>query len=111
MLTPPAAASHTMPPSADEKEAQRQYYTAVRTELESALGAALQSEMCHMFDELSNTHHLVCLQGTIAPPSPAPEAAADVGGAGRDQQGSFAARLSGGASGALSECARRPTSS
>ena len=32
-----------MPPSAEEKEAQRQYYTSTRTELESALACAVSN--------------------------------------------------------------------
>ena len=45
-------------------------------EVETAVGAALHTELCHLLDEVSSTHHLVCMQGQVAPPmSAAAEAA------------------------------------
>ena len=40
----------------------------LKAEVEQAVGSAIHSELCHVFDEVSGTHHLVCAQGAVAPP-------------------------------------------
>jgi hypothetical protein len=57
--------------SREHVQAQREHYQLrglSKAEVEQAVGSAIHSEMCHVFDEVSGTHHLVCAQGAVAPP-------------------------------------------